>query len=301
MSRMIAGAPRSIQCQRTQSVEGLFVYCVPRRLCLLPRYLGVPSSLRTSEHDGPRHTSRDTSLVERAYTPRLSASVGAAIRQARAGRYSLAALARRSRTSVGVLSLIERGRGNPSFETLARIADALEVSLASLIEGGTGAANREPSALRGSILPGPWDDRGESPAQDVADSSTAEGVTVLRPGSPTVWRDSMFLRPGQEAVVLVRAGTVEMTLRDRSEDFQADEAGEPLSVDISVRDRPSYPRWSCRRSATRAGRSSSAARHRSARRFSPTRSSSRTSRGASATTPHRPTSIDGWRISALLC
>jgi transcriptional regulator with XRE-family HTH domain len=176
-------------------------------------------------------------VVERAYAPRLSASVGAAIRQARAGRYSLAGLARRSGTSVGILGLIERGQGNPSFETLARIADALEVPLASLIEGGTGAANRRPSTLRGSILRGPWEDGGELPAQDVA-SSTSDGVTVLRPGSPTVWRDSMILRPGQEAVVLVRAGTVELTLRDRSEEYVADEAEEPLSVDISVRGRP---------------------------------------------------------------
>ena len=48
----------------------------------------------------------------------------------------------------------------------------------------------------------------------------------------------MILRPGQEAVVLVRAGTVELTLRDRSEEYEADEAEEPLSVDISVRGRP---------------------------------------------------------------
>jgi len=177
-------------------------------------------------------------VAERAHAPRLSASLGVAIRQARAGRYSLAELARRSRTSVGILSLIERGQGNPSFETLARIADALGIPLASLIEGGAGAASRQPSALRGSIVQGPRDDGGEVPAQDVADRSTADGVTVLRPGSPTMWRDSMILRPGQEAVVLVRAGTVELTLRDRSEEYEANEAGEPLSVDISVRGRP---------------------------------------------------------------
>jgi transcriptional regulator with XRE-family HTH domain len=184
----------------------------------------------------PAHTEGHF-VLERAYAPRRSASVGAAIRQARAGRYSLAELARRSRTSVGILSLIERGQGNPSFETLARIADALEVSLTSLIEGGTGAAIGGP-ALRGPILEGPWDDAAESPAQDVADSSTTESVTVLRPGSPTGWRDSMILRPGQGADVLVRSGTVELTLRDRSAEYEADGVGQPLSVDISVRGRP---------------------------------------------------------------
>jgi transcriptional regulator with XRE-family HTH domain len=177
-------------------------------------------------------------VVERARTPRISASVGAAIRQARAGRYSVAELARRSRLSVGILNLIERGQGNPSFETLARIADALDVSLASLIEGEGDAANRSPSALRGSILRGPWADGMALPARDTADGSTAEGATVLRPGRGTAWRDSMILRPGQEAVVLVRAGTVELALLDRSDEYEADEAGEPLSVDISVRGRP---------------------------------------------------------------
>ena len=176
-------------------------------------------------------------MVERTHAPRPSASVGAAIRQARAGQYSLAELARRSRTSVGILSLIERGQGNPSFETLARIADALGVSLAGLIEGETGGAHRRPSAVQGSILRSPRGDGGEFPAPNVAGRSTAEGVAVLRPGSPAPWRDSMILRSGQEAVVLVRAGAVELDLRDRSDECEADEAGETLSVDISVRGR----------------------------------------------------------------
>jgi transcriptional regulator with XRE-family HTH domain len=176
-------------------------------------------------------------VPERAFAPRRSASVGAAIRQARAGRYSLAELARRSRTSVGILSLIERGQGNPSFETLVRIADALEVSLTSLIEGGAGGADGGP-APRGPVLKSQWDDPGESLAQDVAVSSTAEGVTVLRPRSPTGWRDAMILRSGQGADVLVHSGTVELILRDRSADYEADRAGQPLSVDISVHGRP---------------------------------------------------------------
>ena len=176
-------------------------------------------------------------MVERVTAPRLSASVGAAIRKERAGRFSLAELARRSHTSVGILSVIERGKGNPSFDTLARIADALEVPLVRLIAGGTGVPTRLPSGRRGSIVGGPWDDCGELLAGDVADTA-AEGVTVLRPSSPTLWRDSMVLRPGQEAVVRVHAGTVELALRDRSDLGEADEAGEPLSVDISVRGWP---------------------------------------------------------------
>jgi transcriptional regulator with XRE-family HTH domain len=172
--------------------------------------------------------------------PRLSASVGATVRRARAGRYSLAELARRSRTSVGALSLIERGKGNPSFETLARVADALGMSLASLVGGGADAAWDDPEVGRGSILHEAQADRG-GPSQGLTGSSSAGGVTVLRPASPVVWQDSMILRPGQEAVVLVHAGIVELSLRDRSDDFEADDSGEPLSVDISVRGRPFAP------------------------------------------------------------
>lgn len=176
-------------------------------------------------------------MVERVTAPRLSASVGAAIRKQRAGRFSLAELARRSHTSVGILSVIERGNGNPSFDTLTRIAEALKVPLVNLIADGTGIPTRVPSVPPGSIVGNPWADGGELISGDLADTA-ADGVTVLRPGGPTLWRDSMVLRPGQEAVVRVHAGTVELALRDRSDQGEGDEAGEPLSVDISVRGRP---------------------------------------------------------------
>jgi transcriptional regulator with XRE-family HTH domain len=64
--------------------------------------------------------------------------LGRLIRLARGERYSLDALAARSGVSAGLLSQIERGIGNPSFQTLLRVAHALDIPVASLLAGGDG-------------------------------------------------------------------------------------------------------------------------------------------------------------------
>lgn len=53
--------------------------------------------------------------------------LGELIRIRRRGRYSLEALARRSGISSGLLSEIERGKGNPSYFTLLKLAEALDM------------------------------------------------------------------------------------------------------------------------------------------------------------------------------
>src|SRR6185437_8258476 len=58
--------------------------------------------------------------------------LGRLIRSARGERYSLEALAARSGVSAGLLSQIERGIGNPSFQTL-RVAHALDIPVAELL------------------------------------------------------------------------------------------------------------------------------------------------------------------------
>ena len=62
--------------------------------------------------------------------------LGRLIRLARGERYSLDALAARSGVSAGLLSQIERGIGNPSFQTLLRVAHALDIPVAALLAGG---------------------------------------------------------------------------------------------------------------------------------------------------------------------
>lgn len=171
-------------------------------------------------------------MSEPTGSPRLSAAVGAAIRRSRSGRFSLAELARRSRTSVGLLSLIERGQGNPSFETLVRIAGALDVPLAELIAPPT------VTTAEGEVV--------ESDAGARTGARTRRGVARRGAGGMQLghkdgergWRDSMLLRAGQEAVVAVRSGALELTLHDRSGAVTSDAPGEQLSVDFSVRGLP---------------------------------------------------------------
>ncbi|HEY0937626.1 MAG TPA: helix-turn-helix domain-containing protein [Trebonia sp.] len=72
--------------------------------------------------------------------------LGRLIRSARGERFSLEALAARSGLSAGLLSQIERGIGNPSFQTLLRVAYALDIPVAQLLADGS-ASQPESSFL----------------------------------------------------------------------------------------------------------------------------------------------------------
>ncbi|WP_211261366.1 helix-turn-helix domain-containing protein [Pseudonocardia acaciae] len=75
----------------------------------------------------------------------MSRAVAANLRALRARRaWSLDALAHRSGVSKGVLVALEADRGNPSLNTLCRLADAFSVSLTQLVD-----ADRPP-VLRGA-------------------------------------------------------------------------------------------------------------------------------------------------------
>ena len=159
---------------------------------------------------------------------RPSVALGQAVRRARLGRYTLAQLSTRSGVSAGLLSLIERGRGNPSINTLAAIADALDVSLPDLvaeaIESSGGAGE---SSLVATLAQAP------PSAAIVGDSGRS-----TRPGADDQadagWRTSMVLHGGQEARVRVLDGSLELSLHDRTAPVVA-AAGRPLSVDLSLR------------------------------------------------------------------
>jgi len=66
-------------------------------------------------------------------TPITMAALGAQLRSLRKTReLTLEQLAARSGVSAGLLSQMERGQGNPSFNTLVQVAHALSVPVASL-------------------------------------------------------------------------------------------------------------------------------------------------------------------------
>lgn len=68
-----------------------------------------------------------------ADAPITMAALGAQLRSLRKSReLTLEQLAARSGVSAGLLSQVERGQGNPSFNTLVQVAHALSVPVASL-------------------------------------------------------------------------------------------------------------------------------------------------------------------------
>jgi transcriptional regulator with XRE-family HTH domain len=72
--------------------------------------------------------------TERPNTEALMATVGQHVHLLRKARHlTLEELGRQSKVSTGLISQIERGRGNPSFNTLVQVAHALDVPVARLL------------------------------------------------------------------------------------------------------------------------------------------------------------------------
>jgi transcriptional regulator with XRE-family HTH domain len=64
------------------------------------------------------------------------------LRVSRVGRMTQEDLSERARISVSFLSMIERGERSPHLETLAKIAEALEVRMADLFLGDNDDSDR---------------------------------------------------------------------------------------------------------------------------------------------------------------
>lgn len=77
-----------------------------------------------------------------------SRRLGDMIRRERKGRFTVQQLAIEAGIAAGSLSQIERGKGNPSFKTLQKIADALGLRIGDLVEAGTGSQQRGPMVVR---------------------------------------------------------------------------------------------------------------------------------------------------------
>jgi transcriptional regulator with XRE-family HTH domain len=87
-------------------------------------------------------TAEQDSAPERQEAVRL----GEFIRTRRRHRFSLEALARRSGISAGLLSEIERGKGNPSYFTLIKLAVALDMEPAEFFRPRS--SNRDEHIVR---------------------------------------------------------------------------------------------------------------------------------------------------------
>jgi transcriptional regulator with XRE-family HTH domain len=178
------------------------------------------------EEDRPNVSSAITRIGP---TSRPSVAIGLAVRRARAGRQTLAQLSQSSGVSAGLLSLIERGRGNPSINTLGSIAEALGMSLPELVADAIDASGDQSLF----VTLGAADDETEGSGAVVAPARAGRAVSagMAEPG----WRTSMVLNGGQEARVRVLDGSLELTLRDRADSLMGTTAERPLSIDLSLR------------------------------------------------------------------
>jgi transcriptional regulator with XRE-family HTH domain len=150
----------------------------------------------------------------------VSLRTGRAVKQHReAAGFSLRELAARSGISSSMISDIERGAKSPTVTTVVRIAQALGVSAASLIDGGSGPAPRIRVLRRGEGAggedPAPWETLGAG-----APGSRIDFVRYHIPPS-TVLGPSEPHAPGTVEHVHVAAGTVRVTVGDETAELTA--------------------------------------------------------------------------------
>jgi transcriptional regulator with XRE-family HTH domain len=150
----------------------------------------------------------------------INLRTGRALKQQRnAAGLSLRMLAARSGISPSMISDIERGTKSPTITTMVRLADALGVSAAALIEGGTAPAPRIRVLRRGEGA------GGENPARwdSLGPASHGSRIDFVRYQIPP----SSILGPaaahasGTMEHMHVAVGTVRVTVGDETAELVA--------------------------------------------------------------------------------
>ena len=150
----------------------------------------------------------------------VSLRLSRAVKQRReAAGFSLRMLAARSGISPSMISDIERGTKSPTVTTVVRLARALGVTAAALVDGGTGLAPR----IR--VLRGGDGAAGEHPARwkslgPAAPGSRIDFVRYHIPPS-TVLGPATAHAPGTIEHMHVATGTVRVTVGDETAELAA--------------------------------------------------------------------------------
>ena len=179
--------------------------------------------------DGARTPEPQTALV---------IGLGRAIKAARQDKgLTVERLAREAGVSTGLISQLERGFGNPSFLTLQRLAEALELPFGHFMQGPKpqGGMVVRAAERKRLIVPHPTEIVHELLTPDLRGS-----LEVLRTSVPVGWSnaDQPFHHPGEECVhVLI--GTLEVTVGASTFDL-AD--GDSITYDSAT------PHWYVNRS-----------------------------------------------------
>jgi transcriptional regulator with XRE-family HTH domain len=150
----------------------------------------------------------------------ISLRTGRAVKQHReVAGFSLRELAARSGISASMISDIERGTKSPTVTTVVRVAQALGVSAAALIDGGSEPSPRIRVLRRGEGAggeePAPWESLGAGAPGSRIDFVRYHipPATVLGPSEPHA--------AGTVEHVHVAAGTVRVTVGDETAELVA--------------------------------------------------------------------------------
>ena len=135
--------------------------------------------------------------------PRRRPLVGAQIRRRRRDRgLTLAAIAQQTGLNVGYLSQVENDKASPSLETLAALADALDVPIAWFLLD----TSLPPRLVRASDRPRPQGRRGLSQV----DGGIARDIAIFEGEMPAGHRTGFHAHPGDEHHVVL-SGRVRIT------------------------------------------------------------------------------------------
>jgi len=150
----------------------------------------------------------------------ISLRMGRAVKQRReAAGFSLRVLAARSGISPSMISDIERGTKSPTVTTVVRLAQALGVNAAALLDGGPGPAPRIHVLRRGEGASGEHPARWES-LRSAAPGSRIDFVRYQIPPSTSLGTAAAHA-PGTLEHVHVATGAVRVTVGDETAELAA--------------------------------------------------------------------------------
>jgi transcriptional regulator with XRE-family HTH domain len=161
----------------------------------------------------------------------LQSAFGEQLRRLRQDQgMTLEDVSRTSGLSIGGLSQLERGKGNPAFFTLFKIAHALDVPVARLLHVERTAS---PVVRRGEqreLSPHMIDDEGASALMMTPDLDRSLQVVryILPPGVST--QETPFAHAGEEFMTVL-AGTLSVTVNGTAYTLRA---GDSISFDSSL-------------------------------------------------------------------
>lgn len=163
------------------------------------------------------------------------AVLGRTLQAARKARsLTVGDLSRTARVSAGLISQLERGLGNPSFLTMSRLAEALEVPLGHFLQGAGSSRQRLVRAdeRKKLVLPG---EHMSHLVYELLTPDLGGQLEVLRTTVPAGWtnEDQPFRHRGEECVHLL-VGSLQVTVDG---DFYELAEGDSITYD------PSVPHW----------------------------------------------------------